>query len=169
MRNKIITGLIALTIVSGAIPALAQSGDRYAQNTASAGQPWTGNGPMIKMLGTVEDQLHLEQGQRAAWQDYRNALLHARPPRPEGRPEGRKAAPGPQGEHPQARDGQRPLMAEMLAQGPLRGTQQEATLKRAATNLRASLSPQQIERVIRAEAFMPKPSNGGRPEHPGNG
>ena len=165
MRNKIIMGLIALTIVSGAMPALAQSGERYAQNTASAGQPRTGNGPMIKMLGTVEDQLHLEQGQRAAWQDYRNALLHARPPRPEGR----KAAPGPQGEHPQARDGQRPLMAEMLAQGPLHGTQQEATLKRAAANLRASLSPEQIERVIRAEGSMPKPSNGGRPEHPGNG
>jgi hypothetical protein len=172
MRNTIITGLVALTMVSGAVPAMAQSGDRYAQNTATAGQRKAGDRPMAKMLTSVESDLHLDQRQRAVWQDYRNALLRAQPRRPDangGNAPGRNDDRAQQAARPRTPDGQRPLLAEILADGPLRGTAQEAELKRAAKSVRTSLSPQQIDRLITAEASLPKPPRGGRPAQSNNG
>ncbi|RJE79191.1 hypothetical protein [Paracoccus sp. JM45] len=172
MRNKIITGLVALTMVSGVVPAMAQNGDRYAQNTAPAGQRQNGDGPIAKMLASVEGDLHLDRTQRAVWQDYRNALLQAQPRRPDANGSNaptRSDNRDTQAQRPHAADGQRPLLAEMLAEGPLQGTPQAAELKRAARSIRTSLSPEQIDRLTKAEASMPKPPHGGRPAHANNG
>jgi hypothetical protein len=164
MRKKIMTGLVALTVMSGTLPAVAENGNRFAQNSASQRQQ--GETPMAKMLSSLEGRLHLDQRQRSVWQDYRNALMRAEQHRPDGdRP--RDDQQGRPARQPQ-KDG-RPLLAEMLAQGPLHDTPQAEVLMRAARGVRSGMSPEQIEQIVRAEANLPKPPQGDRPHRSNNG
>lgn len=159
MRKQMITGLVALTVMSAAMPAVAEHAGRFAQK--STNQHQSGETPMAQMLSGDEGRLHLDRNQRAVWQDYRTALLRTQPSRPDAHASGRPDAQRGQMPRPNVKNGQRPLLAEILANGPLRGTPQADALMRAAKNVRATLSPEQIDLLVRPEASLPKPQRRG--------
>ncbi len=129
-----------------------------------------GSGPgnpglaMAQRLAGLETYIGITPAQAPAWRDYTNALLafaeagapqHGQPPQgnpPQGQP--------PQGQPPK---NQPPLlMAERMAEQAIKRGEKAGTLKSAAAALKAALTPDQLARLIAAEAPHRGPQGEGR-------
>jgi len=107
-------------------------------------------------LAATETYLGITGEQQDAWRDYSQALIvFLEPPAPDARAEG--------GEPPA--DQARPLAAERMAQHALARAEKARALLAAATALRGSLEPAQLERLQQVDpGFGPGPHG---PRHEG--
>lgn len=191
MQRNVLKGLLAAAMIGGmAVPALAQNAGGSA--TAFPAGQVTGarahaHGPrseaghpglqLAERLSALETLVGITAAQQPAWRSYTDALLafvetdRAAPgatgaARPEGQGPEAPLAQGPAG--PQGGGAAQPapqiLQAERLAERAVdRGARAE-TLRDAAAALRGALSPEQLARLIEAEAPRRMQGHGG-PQH----
>lgn len=192
MKRTVMSSLLVATMLAGAVlPAMAEDrrppegqaerkdGDRKDDRRGPGRDgraedrkgPRIGGNPGLKVaerLAGLEIYIGITPEQEPAWRSYSTALIgFVEADRPHPGKGSRPDAPPPAGAPDEARAPQ--LMAERLAEHAIAKGEKAEALHAAAATLRASLSEEQLARLIAAEAPPKGPQGGpgaGRPDAP---